>query len=107
MPYITTNPQWRFTIRIHADVITVVINCFHTRWYFIDDEMLLMMSHHKQRQEANFITLDHQQQKHVLRTVDDVELELVASVLMTTNRNVERITIDFTTKSDKYIGASP
>ena len=41
-PYRTTNPQRRFTIRIHADVITIIINCFHTRWYknvpLVDDE---------------------------------------------------------------------
>ena len=51
--------------------------------------MLLVMSHRKLRQEANSITSDHQPQKHVLRTVDDVELELVASVMMTASHNVE------------------
>ena len=51
--------------------------------------MLLVMSHRKLRQEANSITLDHQQQKHILQTVNDVELKLVANVQMMTSRNVE------------------
>ena len=66
-----------------------------------------MLSHRKLRQEANSIAFDHQPQKHVLRTVDDVELELVASVLMTASHNVERSPLIFTTKSDKYVRASP
>ena len=39
-----------------------------------------MISHRKLRQEANSITFDHQPQKHVLRTVYDVQLELVTGV---------------------------
>ena len=57
--------------------------------------MLLVISHCKLYQEANFITLDHQLQKHVLWTVDDVELELVASVRMTASRNVEESALTF------------
>ena len=48
-----------------------------------------MILHRKLRQEANSKIFDHQPQKHVLRAVDDVELELVASVLMTASRNIE------------------
>ena len=41
-----TNPQRRFTIKIHADVITVIINCFHSAMVYnntnvplVDDEV--------------------------------------------------------------------
>ena len=91
-PNRTANPQRRFTITIHADVITIMTNCFHTRGLpLVDDEMLLVKSHRKLRQEASSITLGHQPepQKNVLRIVDDVVLELVANVRMTATRNIE------------------
>ena len=63
------------------------------RWYthvlLLDDEMLLIMADRKLHPEENSIALDHHPQKHVLRTGDDVKLELVASVLMTESHNVE------------------
>ena len=77
--YGQTNLQLYFTKTIQADVITIITNCFFTRWYakvsLVDDEMLLVISRRKLHQEANSITFDHQLQKHVLLTVDNVKLE--------------------------------
>ena len=50
--------------------------------------MLLLMSRRKMRQEANSITRDPQTQKHVMRTVGDVELESIANVQLTASLNV-------------------
>ena len=55
----------------------------------VDNEIILVMLHSKQHQEEISTTLDHQLQKNVLRAVDDVELELVANVRMTSNHDVE------------------
>ena len=47
MPHRKTNLQRRSTITVHADLITIIYNCLHKRWYtnvpLVDNEMLLVI----------------------------------------------------------------
>ena len=109
-PYRTTNPQRRFTIRIYDDVITIVINCFNTRWYtyipLVDDEMLLMMSHCTALGSA-FHNIEPPSAK--ARSANCRRCGAGISCKCADDRKSQRrgITVDFTTRSDKYVGASP